>query len=93
MQLRRVWSNVGALNLNLWVHTLVEVWAWGRPAEEVRDRRDRPWDDPERRPSHADRRKALQRAMVGEEFRRVRLPLRWSEKIRPLVEGVVRMVA
>ena len=93
VQLRRVWSNVGALNLNLWVHTLVEVWAWGRPVEEVRDRSDRPWDDPCRRPSHADRRRALQRQMVEEEFQRIRLPLPWSEKIRPLVEGVVRMVA
>jgi hypothetical protein len=93
VQVRRAWSNVGAWNLNLWVHTLVEAWAWGRPAEEVRGRRDRPWDDPDRRPSHADRRKALQRAMVEEESRRVRLPLPWSEKIRPLVEGVVRMVA
>ena len=35
VQLRRVWSNVGALNLSLWVHTLIEVWAWGRPAEDV----------------------------------------------------------
>lgn len=93
VQLRRVWSNVGALNLNLWVHTLVEVWSWSRSAEQVRDRSDRPWDDPERRPSHADRRKALQREMVEEEFQRIRLPLPWSEKIRPLVEGVVRMVA
>ncbi len=25
VQLRRVWSNVGALNLNLWVHSLIEV--------------------------------------------------------------------
>ena len=32
VQLRRVWSNVGAFNLSLWVHTLVEVWAWDRPA-------------------------------------------------------------
>jgi hypothetical protein len=93
VQLRRVWSNVGALNLSLWVHTLVEAWAWGRPVEEVRDRSDRPWDDPGRRPSHADRRRALQREMVEGEFRRVRLPLPWAEKIRPLLEGVVRMVA
>ena len=35
VQLRRVWSNVGALNLSLWVHTLIEVWAWGRPADVV----------------------------------------------------------
>ena len=38
VQLRRVWSNVGAWNLNLWVHTLVEVWGWGRPVEELSDR-------------------------------------------------------
>ena len=41
VQLRRVWSNVGALNLNLWVHTLVELWAWDRPAEAV-ERPERP---------------------------------------------------
>ena len=70
VQLRRVWSNVGALNLNLWVHTLVELWGWGRPVEELSDRTDRPWDDADRRPSHADRRKALQREMIEEEFRR-----------------------
>ena len=93
VQLRRVWSNVGAWNLNLWVHTLVELWGWGRPVEELSDRSDRPWDDPERRPSHADRRKALQREMIEEEFRRISIPLPWVEKIRPLLEGVVRMVA
>lgn len=93
VQLRRVWSNVGAWNLNLWVHTLVEVWAWGRPVEQLSDRSDRPWDDPERRPSHADRRKALQREMIEEEFRRISVPGPWREKFRPLVEGLVRMVA
>ncbi|HEY0398381.1 MAG TPA: transposase, partial [Acidimicrobiia bacterium] len=61
VQLRRVWSNVGAFNLSLWVHTLVEVWAWGRPEASLSDRGDRPWDDASRRPSHADRRRALQR--------------------------------
>jgi hypothetical protein len=93
VQLRRVWSNVGAWNLNLWVHTLVELWAWGRPLEQLSDRSDRPWDDPERRPSHADRRKALQREMIEEEFQRISIPGPWSQKIRPLVEGLVRMVA
>ena len=61
MQLRRVWSNVGAFNLSLWAQTLVEVWAWGRPEASLSDRGDRPWDDASRRPSHADRRRALQR--------------------------------
>jgi hypothetical protein len=93
VQLRRVWSNVGAWNLNLWVHTLVELWGWSRPVEELSARTDRPRDDPERRPSHADRRKALQREMIEEEFQRISVPLPWLEKFRPLVEGLVRMVA
>jgi hypothetical protein len=91
VQLRRLWSNVGALNLNLWVHTLVEVWAWGRPEASLSDREDRPWDDASRRPSHADRCKALRRAMVEEEYRRLALPEPWSEKIRHLLAGVVRL--
>jgi DDE superfamily endonuclease len=93
VQLRRVWSNVGALNLNLWVHTLIEVWAWDRPASEVSDRSDRPWDDAERRPSHADRRRAVQRAMLEEEFQRLSVPAAWSEKMRQVLAGVFRLVA
>lgn len=93
VQLRRVWSNVGALNLNLWVHTLIEVWAWDRPAAELSDRGDRPWDDAERRPSHADRRRALQRTMIEEEFQRRSGSGRVPEKIRQLFENVVRLIA
>jgi SRSO17 transposase len=93
VQLRRVWSNVGALNLNLWVHSLVELWGWNRPLEELSDRSDSPWDDASRRPSHADRRKALQREMLEEEFQRCvgRRPL--PQKIRQLLDRVLRMVA
>ena len=93
VQLRRLWSNVGALNLNLWVHTLVEVWAWGRPAASLSDRSDRPWDDASRRPSHADRYKALRRAMLEEEYQRLDVPGPWTEIIRRLLATVVRMAA
>ncbi|MCA1696617.1 MAG: transposase, partial [Actinobacteria bacterium] len=93
VQLRRVWSNVGAFNLSLWVHTLVEVWAWGRPEASLSERGDRPWDDASRRPSHADRRRALQREWLAEEYQRLGVPMPWSEKIRHLLEGVVRLVA
>jgi len=31
------------------------------------DRRGSPWDDPDRRPSHADKRKALQREALRSE--------------------------
>ena len=93
VQLRRVWSNVGASNLSLWVHTLVELWAWNRPVEALSDRSASPWDDAERRPSHADRRRALQRAMLEAEFQRCwgRRPL--PPKIRHLLDRTVKMVA
>jgi hypothetical protein len=93
VQLRRLWSNVGAFNLSLWAHTLIEAWAWERSAESLCDRSDRPWDDPGRRPSHADRRRALQREMLATGFQRLDLPQRWSEKIRHLLDGVASLVA
>jgi hypothetical protein len=93
LQLRRVWSNVAALNLSMWVHTLTEVWAWGRAEESLGDRSDRPWDDAGRRSSHADRRRSLQRAMLEEEYQRFDVPTPWAEKIRHLLDGVVRLVA
>jgi hypothetical protein len=70
-QLRDVWANVGASQANVCSHTLLELWAWERPHEELVDRRASPWDDPERRPSHADRRKALQRQALAQEFSRL----------------------
>jgi SRSO17 transposase len=93
VQVRRLWSNVGALNLSLWVHTLIEVWAWQRPEGSLSDRSDRPWDVANRRPSHADRRRALQRDLLAGEYRRLDVPEAWSEKIRDLLDGVVRLVA
>jgi hypothetical protein len=91
-QLRDVWANVGAFHLNLWAHALVELWAWGQSQAQLCDRRASPWDDPQRRPSHADRRKALQRRCIRQEFSRGghRRPL--SRKIRRLVRSLVQLV-
>jgi hypothetical protein len=67
-QLRYLWANFGAYHLNLWMHTLVELWAWNKSKATICDRSDSPWDDPARRPSHADRRKALQRTILQQEY-------------------------
>lgn len=92
-QLRHYWANVAAFHLNLWAHTLVELWAWRRPAGRLRDRGDSPWDDPGRRPSHADRCKALKREGLREAIRGAegRRPL--SRKIRALVRGLLKLIA
>ena len=29
-QVRNIWTNLAVYNLNLWMHTLVELWAWNR---------------------------------------------------------------
>ena len=63
-QLRNVYANVGAFNLNGWLYSVVEAWAWERSEEALVDRSQSPWDREPRRPSHADKRKALQREVL-----------------------------
>lgn len=92
-QVRNIWTNVAAFNLNLWVHTLVECWAWHKPADEIRDRDDSPWDDPQRRPSHADRRKALRRQTLHNEYSSLSATHRLSSKIRFLYERLLQLAA
>jgi hypothetical protein len=63
-QVRNVWSNIGCWNLNGWVFTLVELCCWDQDKSALTDRSDRSWDNAERRPSHADRRRTIAREML-----------------------------
>jgi len=92
-QVRNIWTNVAVFNLNLWAQTLVECWAWNKPADEIRDRGDSPWDDPDRRPSHADRRKALRRQTLHNEYSSLSTAHRLSSKIRSLYERLLQLAA
>jgi hypothetical protein len=92
-QVRNIWTNVAAFNLNLWVHTLVECWAWHKPAAEIRDRSPSPWDDPHRRPSHADRRNALRRQTFHNEYQSLPAAYRASSRIRSLYDRLVKLAA
>jgi len=67
-QVRNFWANVGVFHLNMWVHTLVELWAWDKPAAVISDRSNSPWDTIERRPSHADRCASLRREVFAKTF-------------------------
>jgi hypothetical protein len=92
-QLRNIWSNVAAFHLNLWMHTLVEAWAWNRSHAELCDRSDSPWDDPQRRPSHANRRTALRQEFLRQELSA--LSRRWPvpQKIAALVQRLFNLAA
>ena len=73
-QVRFLWANIGAFHVCLWTFTMTEAWAWRRSEEELVDRSKSPWDSPLRRPSHADKRRAWRRALLGEEIRAVLRP-------------------
>jgi hypothetical protein len=71
-QVRDMQANIGAWHLNLWMYAMTEIWGMNRTTKELVDRSRSPWDDPSRRPSHADRRRALQASVLREEFSGVR---------------------
>ena len=90
-QVRHLWANIGAWHLNLWMHTLVELWAWHQPMTHLCDRRASPWDDPSRRPSHADRRKALRRWMLREAHSAIARCRRLPRKIHAIVQKLFNL--
>jgi SRSO17 transposase len=90
-QVRNLDSNIGCFNMNLWMYSLVETWAWNRPEEELADRSDSPWDNQPRRPSHRDKRKALQREVLRGEIQAVLSSQPNPEEIAALVERLLNM--
>ena len=92
-QVRFVWANVGAFHICLWTFTMTEAWAWSRSEDELVDRRASPWDDPDRRPSHADKRRAWRRELLAEEIRAVLRPGVTEEEIRAAAERLLALAA
>jgi hypothetical protein len=106
-QVRNLWSNVAFYPLNLRMHTLAELsilsisgcirwaelWAWNRPHAELCDRSDSPWDDPERRPSHADRRNSLRRHIMRNELSAATAIGPLPRKIISLAQRLMALVA
>jgi hypothetical protein len=90
-QVRSVWSNIGCWHLNQWLYTLVELCCWDMDKSELTDRRARSWDNPDRRPSHADRRRWICREMLEKQFL-VALPRTPNNhKFRALFETLVAL--
>jgi hypothetical protein len=92
-QVRNLHSNEGCFNLNLWMYSLTEAWAWDKPEEELVDRSQSPWDNQPRRPSHADKRKALQREVLRGEIEEALRGRPTKEEIRALAERLLALAA
>jgi hypothetical protein len=92
-QVRNVHSNEGCFNLNLWLYSLVEAWAWERPAEELVDRSASPWDSAPRRPAHQDKRKAVQREVLQRAIQEALAGRPNKERFRALAERLLELAA
>ena len=90
-QVRNVWSNIGCWHLNQWMYTLVELCCWDTDPSELIDRRARPWDNPGRRPSHADRRRSISREMLEEQFLAALPHAPDKRKFRTLFEALLAL--
>jgi hypothetical protein len=90
-QVRNVWSNIGCWHLNQWLFTLVQLCSWDQEKSSLADRSDRPWDNPERRPSHADRRRKIAREMLEEQFLTVLPRDPEANKLRDLIASVLTL--
>jgi hypothetical protein len=92
-QVRNIWTNVGVFNLNLWMQSLVELWAWHLRHHQLCDRSDSPWDDPDRRPSHANRRKALRLLFIQNELSAATVAPHSTQKILEVAQRLAQLAA
>jgi len=92
-QVRSLWASVGAFHVCLWTFTMTEAWAWGRGSGEVADRSASPWDRAPRRPSHADKRRAWRRELLGEEIRAALRPGVTEAEIRATADRLLSLAA
>jgi len=92
-QLRNVDACVGAFNVNLWMYSMVEAWAWHVDEDDLLDRSASPWDNKPRRPSHADKRKALRREMMHSEIEAGLAGRPTKRGFRTLAERLLAMAA
>jgi hypothetical protein len=92
-RVRFVWASIGSFHVCLWTYTLTEAWAWGCEEEDLVDRTASPWDDPARRPSHADKRRAWRRELLGGEIRAALRPGVTEAEFQAVAERLLSLAA
>jgi hypothetical protein len=92
-QVRNIHSNEACFNINLWMASLVEVWAWDRPSRQVCNRSDSPWDSEPRRPSHNDKRKALQAEVIEQLIQEALSQRPTKQRMRQLADQIRQLAA
>ncbi len=78
-------------NLNQWMYTLVELCSWDVAKPKLTDRSNRPWDNPDRRPSHTDRRSTIAREMLRKQFLATLPSMPNLRKFKSLIKDVISL--
>ena len=86
-------SNEAATTMNMLLFGMTELATWNRSQAELVNREESPWDDGERRPSHADRRNFLRRAILAKDFYDALRGARLTTKIILALEKLMRLAA
>jgi hypothetical protein len=92
-ELRLLESNEAATVINLALYAMTELATWKLTGKELVDRSDSPWDDPTRRPSHADRRNFLRRGMLLNEFNAAWSVQPISTKLKSMLKKLLDLAA
>ena len=92
-QVRNVWSNIACWNLNAWLFAFVELESWDANMNQIVDRSERRWDNPNRRPSHADRRRMIAQEMLRKRFFAELEPAHQTPKMKALVNELLSLAA
>jgi hypothetical protein len=92
-EVRLLERNEAVTAMNMLSFGLTELATWDRDSEELVDRRLSPWDDPDRRPSHADRRNFLRQAMLENELNAALGEKSIPQKIILLLKRLIGLVA
>ena len=92
-QVRNIHGNEACFNMNLWMYSVVEAWAWNQAEECLSDRSASPWDSEPRRPSHNDKRKSLQREVLRGEMEAGLSGRPSKEGMRALAERLLELAA
>jgi len=92
-EVRLLERNEAATAMNMLLYSMTELATWDRTQEELVDRSDSPWDDADRRPSHADRRNFLRQGILVNELN---VAMDWNfipQKIIALLKRMMRLAA
>jgi len=92
-ELRLLESNEAATAMNMLLYDMVELTTWHRTSEELVNRKACPWDDQDRRPSHADRRNFLRHAILVNEFNAALTSQTITKKLKVALERLLILAA